>query len=132
MKQLIETTFPCQTGNCIETKQPTAFTNCNKEINKQLPIAFQVALAYNQSDALFLETTQLGDAINIRFNALKDETYIVHVIDNSGNEVIRQYRFLPEGDNALEIKTQNLTDGTYHIKIDNEFQSVLGKLAIKK
>ena len=23
-----------EAGNCIETKQPTAFTNCNKEINK--------------------------------------------------------------------------------------------------
>ena len=73
-----------------------------------------------------------GETVGIKFKALLDETFTIHVIDNTGNEVMRQYRFLQEGENNLEIRTQNLNKGNYHLKIDNEYQSVTALMAIKK
>lgn len=84
------------------------------------------------SDPLIIVADPIASAFNIRFIALKDETYVVHLINQSGNEVSRQYRFLSEGENSIEIKTQNIPIGTYHIKIDNEFQSEMGKLWVQK
>ena len=86
----------------------------------------------SQNDPLIVVSDPLADAINIRFMAIKDETYVVHLINESGNEVSRQYRFLAEGENSIEIRTQNIPVGAYHIKIDNEFQSEMGKLWVQK
>jgi hypothetical protein len=84
------------------------------------------------NESLIIITDPIAEAINIRFVAVKDETYVVHLINETGNEVSRQYRFLAEGENSIEIKTQNVPVGSYHIKIDNEFQTEMGKLFVQK
>ena len=109
----------------------------NAQANNWLPNETHLASPNNdkkgtQSDPLIIIADPIASAINIRFVALKDETYVVHLISASGNEISRQYRFLSEGVNSIEIKTQNIPIGTYHIKIDNEFQSEMGKLWVQK
>jgi hypothetical protein len=85
-----------------------------------------------ESESLIVVTDPIAESINIRFMAVKDETYVVHLINETGNEVARQYRFLGEGENSIEIRTLNIPDGTYHVKIDNEYQSEMAKLQVQK
>jgi hypothetical protein len=85
-----------------------------------------------ESESLIAVADPIAESINIRFMAVKDETYVVHLINETGNEVARQYRFLGEGENSIEIRTLNIPDGTYHVKIDNEYQSEMAKLQVQK
>jgi hypothetical protein len=85
-----------------------------------------------QDEAMIVITDALSETISVRFVAVKDETYIVHLINETGNEVSRQYRFLEEGQNSIEIRTSKIPEGNYHIKIENEYQSEIGKLEVHK
>jgi hypothetical protein len=86
----------------------------------------------SQSEVMIVRTDALSETVSVRFMAVKDETYIVHLIDETGNEVLRQYRFLSEGQNSIEIRTIKIPEGNYHIKIENEYQSEIGKLQVQK
>ena len=91
------------------------------------------------SDKILLEKVKMmvfpnpaTDIVNIQFIAQNEGEYKISLVDVVGKEVLNQINNFNEGENNVEMKTNNLPKGVYLVKVSNENQTEVNKLIIEK
>lgn len=72
-------------------------------------------------DELSLYPNPTNDDIKLTFSAQKERTIQLFVIDGFGRIAIDKQFEVSTGDNTIELTTNELTPGSYHIKIQGDY-----------
>jgi hypothetical protein len=86
----------------------------------------------SENVVLKLYPNPANEAFTIQYNAAEAGEYDVKVYDILGKEMVSMKTEFALGQNAYEVKTNELAKGIYFVKVSNDTQSDVNKLIIEK